>query len=72
MKYKIAKPEDNTDVEGYQFKLTHAYSKCVTDMITLLARIDGILSVVDDESTTKVEVKEWLTDLAKEYSNETP
>ena len=69
MKYKIAKPEDYTDVEGYAFKLSHAHSKCYGDLCYLLARIDGILNAMEMDITTKEHVKEWLTGIQKEYES---
>ena len=67
MKYKIAKPEDYVDVEGYAFKTIRAYSQCYYDVGYLLARIDGILNASQDKYTSKEHIRDWLTDIQKEY-----
>ena len=65
MKIKLPKPEDYPDVEGYEFKLSHAYSKLYYDTTSLLIKVKTITCMVDDGSCDK----EWAIEKIKEYIN---
>lgn len=43
MKFKLPKPEDYTEVEGYAFKTIRAYSKVSSNYLVTLVTIDGVL-----------------------------
>ena len=48
MKYKVAKPEDFTDIEEYQFKLARAYSIVYSDLLIVLVKIDAIADTLEE------------------------
>jgi len=49
MKYKLSKPEDFTDVEEYQFKLSHAYSVLYSDFLTFLVTVDTVIDMYNEK-----------------------
>ena len=65
MKIKLPKPEDYPDVEGYEFKMIHAYSVLYSDALSLIIRANTVIGMVDDGSCDK----EWAIEKIKEYIN---
>ena len=66
MKYKVAKPEDFTDTEGYEYKLAQAYSTVYSDLLMTLASIDSIADVMEDYKGDEIIVKH-LRKITKKY-----
>lgn len=50
MEYKLSKPEDFTDVEEFSFKLSNAYSKVYSDLLTLLVYVDTAVENLREDS----------------------
>ena len=43
MKFKIADPDDYTEIERFEYKLSRAYSKVYSDYLVTLVTIDGVI-----------------------------
>lgn len=49
MNYKIAKPEDYPDIEGYAFKMIHAYGQLSSDTLIMLVELDAINKALKED-----------------------
>lgn len=64
MKFKTAQPEDFTDVEGYQYKLAHAYGKNISDFMIVLLKVSTAINVYE-ESERGAQDLQWMLDFLK-------
>lgn len=64
MKFKIAKPEDFTDVEGYEFKTIKAYTKLYFDFLETLIKTNSAINVYEESKHTEDDLK-WFLDFLK-------
>lgn len=66
--WKLPKPEDFTEIDGYSFKLAAAYSKMSVELFTLLVYMDGLHDLVD--ILDKDEIKKRIEKLLKPFDDE--
>jgi hypothetical protein len=55
MKYKIAKPEDYPEVEGYAYKMIHAYGQLSSDTLVMLVELDAINKALTEDAEYSTE-----------------
>ena len=68
MKYKIPVPEDYPEVEGYEFKLSRAYSKLYCDFLSVLTVIDIVMETENKDDPIVREVSDqMLNKIIKKY-----
>jgi len=56
MKFKIARPEDYPEIDGYSFKLIHAYGQLSSDTLIMLVELDAINKALKEDEEYS---KEW-------------
>ena len=67
MTYKIARPEDYTDTEGYSYKLAKAYGQLSSDLLVMLVYLETLEDMIGVEYTDIDDIKERLNEIIKPY-----
>jgi len=65
MNYKLPKPEDYPEIEGYQFKLSHAYAELYGMTMGLLMRAEKVNESLDEDDIETA--KFWLNAMFDEF-----
>ena len=64
MNFKIAKPEDYTEIDGIGFKTIHAYSKVSFDLTMVLITFKAAINTYEESEKSDVDL-EWFIDFLK-------
>ena len=62
MKFKIARPEDYPDTDGYKFRLAEAYAVNYTAFLTALIKVDSAVKTFKELNKDPDDNVEWLID----------
>ncbi len=68
MKYKLPKPEDYPGTEGYEFKVSKAYARAYTDLLSLIVTVDGCINALKDGNDINREIAiQMLEDAIRKF-----